>query len=171
MNIDEIKAFLDSPEGEPIKQELTAGLARKKDELLHEKKTVKAELDTLAEKMSQYENQVQQLQRQNYELKADGAINSAMEGYSVRPELKPVIKQMVLAQEGIQVTEQGNFQIGNTPIESYMNDFFQSENGKHYLSAPMSNGGGSTGNGITTAYKHDYSGMSTEEIIRNATQK
>ena len=170
MTAEEIKAFLDTPEGETLKNELTEGLKSNRDKILSEKKQSQAALEELSAKLQEYEQQVNDLQRSNFELKADSEINRVIEGYSVRPELKPVIKKMVLAQEGVQMTDDG-LAVGNTPVESYLSDFFKnSENGKSYLSAPMSNGAGSVGNSHTTAYKADYSQMTTAEIIAAATK-
>ena len=170
MTAEQVREFLNTPEGEQIKNELTEGLKTNRDKILTEKKTTQAELEGLSAKLQEYEQQVNDLQRSNFELKADSQINKALESHRVRSELKPILKKMVLANEGTQIANDGNLTVGNSPVDTYLAEFLNSENGKHYLSAPMSNGGGSTGNGITTARNTDYSGMSTDEIIRNATQ-
>lgn len=98
-----------------------------------------------------YQKQISEFETKNKELSSsyekivvDNALNAALDSAKVNPSLKDGASSMLRGK--IEIVE-GQAQIDNKPLNEYVAEWSESDQGKAYCLAPDNSGGGSNGGG------------------------
>lgn len=171
MDQEQVMEYLNStPEGQKIIEQITDGIKRNKNEILSEKKGLQAELSSVSQQIGEYQTQIEQLRRDNFQLKADQQIRETLQDYTLLPGMEKVLTKLPLYEDQAEIDDNGVLQVSGKPIGEYYREFFSTEDGKSYIQAPQTVGAGAKGNMHSPVHNRNYSGMSSEQIIKSATK-
>lgn len=171
LNSPEVKAAI-----EAAVEEKTAPLLAKRDELLSEVKKLRKQSEIKPEDYQSALDQIDELQSKlneaNKSVKAanaaaekatkaleaetgytsnlliDNGLNEHLGQVGVKPEFMPAVRAMLRSQ--VQIKQDGesrNVVIGEKPLKDFVAEWAKSNEGKHFVAAPMNGGGGSSGGG------------------------
>lgn len=155
-------------------EEATNGLIKKRDELLAEVKSLrkKAEIDPedynrikeeneqLKDKLTEQEKLVKKsatdleaakkaMESESgfvQKLLIDNGLSEALTKAGVKPELAKAVKAMFAGQAQIKIDgENRNAVIGDKSLSDYISEWSKSDDGKHFVVAPVNGGGGANG--------------------------
>jgi len=128
-------------------------LENTKAELAKVTKTSKAEMDKLTQSLQSKDTALQ-----SYLI--DNGLTDALVKAGVRPELMKAAKAMLRGQAALQAEgDQYKALMGDKPLADAVAEWSASDEGKHFVAAPQSNGGGATGgNGSPVAPKGNLGG-------------
>lgn len=166
--------------------EATAALAKKRDELLVEVKKarknseidpeefqrLKEENEALNDKLLETSKQVKNAMSESEKMKkaleaengyvsrllVDNGLNDALVKVGVKPEFTKAVKSMLEKQ--VQLKQDGENRlavVGDKALADYVSEWSKSDDGKHFVAAPLNSGGGSTGGGNAKANTNQVS--------------
>ena len=158
--LNELKAAKAKAKGAEIDPEEFAKLQTETEELratlAKTERTGKTEIERLSKALSDKDGALQ-----NFLI--EGGLTEAMVKAGVRPELMPAAKALLKAKASIK-EDAGSFTalMGDKPLADAVREWASGDEGKHFVSAPASNGGGAPGGSGGGAGKK-FADMSSEE--------
>lgn len=152
----EVKTLKAKAKGADIDPEEFAKLQSDNEELRSAldktSKTSKAEIERLTKTLSEREGKL-------HDILVDGGITEALAKANVAPELMKAAK--ALLKSGAAVKEGAAF-MGDKPLADAIAEWSASDEGKHFVRAPVNSGGGGQGGGGSGQGKK-FSDMTSEE--------
>ncbi len=159
MNIEELENFINTEEGAAWLEEKKAPLNKKKDELLSEVKTLRADMTELQNSASGANSALQQEREALKELVINRQLDNAMEDLRIHPKLKNAFRSELEEAYSFEVQADGNDRRavardkdGNeTDLSEVLNTWGRDENGnptedlKAYQAQPVNKGAGAHG--------------------------
>lgn len=150
-------AEIDPAEHEGLKTQLEEIRIQFEKQAKDSAKTIEALNKSLNEKDSSLQNYL-----------IDNGLAEAMVKVGVRPEMMGAVKAMLKTQTKI-TSADGNYQalIGEKPLADAISEWASSDEGKHFVAAPVNTGGGATGgngNGGVAAPKGNLGGDKTQRV-------
>lgn len=157
----ELKAAKAKAKGADIDPAEHAALQSKVEELTAQLdksgKTSQKEIEKLAKSLTEKESALTGLL-------IDGGLTDALVKAGVRPELMNAAKAMLKGKASIKA-DAGNYSalMGDKPLSDAVKDWATGDEGKHFITAPASTGGGAPGGGTKAPAGTKRSAMSYEQ--------
>lgn len=151
MDKQELETWLETEEGSAWLEEKKAPLIKKRDELLEQNKSLRADLTGLK---TEADGQREATQREQNALKKvliDDKLDALMNKHGVFPQLRNALRSE-LEEKGLEVAADGEHRkavVGSDQKElsEYMQEWAESDEAAEWLKPPVNRGAGATGSG------------------------
>ena len=173
MTKEEIKAILQTAEGKEVLQEITNGLTGNRDEILGEKRKLQSSLETINSKLNTLEAEGEALRGENFNLTVDRQIDKLLDETKIVPQHRRAVRALLKAEPLTIQEKDGEKQvlIGTgekiQPLEKWVVDWSQTDEGKAYVAAPANSGGGAGGSRESGLTGFNLEGADPDEILKN----
>jgi len=156
MTSEEIKQILQTEAGKAVLAEITVGLEGNKNQILSEKKTLAANLESLSMQLQDLQKANETLVSENRSIVVNTAIDSLMTEMKILPELRRAVKARIEAepltiseeQEGMKVVLVGSGDEAQ-PLDAWAAAWAETDEGKAFRASPVNTGAGSRGSDET----------------------
>ena len=140
------------------------------DQLAEAQKAIKASASEFEKLKKSHESEAGYVQK----LLIDNGLSDAILKAGVKPELAKAAKALFAGQASIKIDgENRSAVIGDKSIDDYIKEWASSDEGKHFVAAPLNqggggNGGGGAGSGQKTISREQFNSKSQSERLEFA---